>query len=150
MNTQFYALKETNPQADPSDFTLRLAMAKKIIDDKAIIVAVGYEGGGCWSDYYAVYQLDNHNESVEEVIEAFVGFPDEDTEYLNIYQELNEYISKFCDDDGEGVPFLKEECIKDSEFNENTGEYVHEWNWDDEVHLAACEDWQIFYSWHGL
>jgi hypothetical protein len=37
--------------------------------------------------------------------------------------------------------------VKDSEFNQETGEYDHEWDWDDEVHFAVSEDWQIFYSW---
>lgn len=148
MNIQFYAIKETTKTSDPSELNLRLAMAKKIVDNQAIIVAYGYEGGGCWSDYYAVYQLDDYMESVEEVIETSIGFPDEDTDYLSIYEELNEYINKFCDFDEEGFPFLKEECTKDSEFNEETGEYDHDWDWDDEVHLTACQDWPIFYSWN--
>jgi hypothetical protein len=148
MNRQFYAVRETTRNIEEGDFTLRLAMAKKVLDDNtAILVAHGYEGGGCWSDYYAVYKLDKYGESVEETIESFVGFPDEDTEYLHYYDQLNEYINKFCDFDEECAPFLKKECRKDGEFDEETGEFDHEWDWDDQVHFTASDEWQILYSW---
>ncbi len=148
MNIQFYALRETSRNFEEGDFTLRIAMAKKVLDDNtAILVAHGYEGGGCWSEYYAAYKLDEYRESVEETTESFVGLPDEDTEYLDQYDELNEYINKFCDFNEECAPSLKEEHRKDAEFDEETGEYDHEWDWDDEVHFTASEDWQLFYSW---
>lgn len=147
MNKQFFAIRETSRNFEEGDFTLRIAMAKKVIDNKAIVVACGYEGGGCWSDFYAVYELDDYAESVENTIETFVGFPDEDTEYLSDYEELNEYINKFCDFNEESAPSLKEECREDSEFDKETGEYDHEWDWDDGVHFTASEDWQLFYSW---
>ena len=150
MNRQFFAIRETSRNFEEGDFTLRLAMAKKVLDDgTAILVAHGYEGGGCWSEYYAAYKLDGYAESVEETIETFVGFPDEESEYLTDFEELNDYINKFCDFDDDGIPFLKQECREDAEFDQETGEFDHEWDWDDEVHLAACEDWQIFYHWNN-
>ena len=47
MNRQFYAVKETIRVDDKDDRTIRLLMAKKILpDNKAVLVAIGYEGGG--------------------------------------------------------------------------------------------------------
>jgi hypothetical protein len=110
MNKQFYALRETTRNFEDGDFTLRVVMAKKVLDDEtAILVAHGYEGGGCWGEYYAAYKLDEYGESVEETIERSVGFPDDDTEYSDDYEELNDYINKFCDFDDDGIPSLKEE-----------------------------------------
>jgi hypothetical protein len=42
---------------------------------------------------------------------------------------------------------LKKECRKDAEFDEETGEFDHEWDWDDQVHFTASDEWQILYSW---
>jgi hypothetical protein len=146
MNRQFYAVKETIRVDDKDDRTIRLLMAKKILpDNKAVLVAIGYEGGGQWSDFYATYQLDEYNESVLETIETFGGFPDEDSEYLSDYENLNDYINKFVDLDEEMVPSFKKEYLEDSEFDQETGELTHEWDWDDEVHIAASDEWQIMY-----
>jgi len=146
MHRQFYAIRETTRNVEEGDNTLRLAIAKKVLDDdKVIVAAYGYEGGGCYSDYYAVLQLDEYQESVEAILERHIGEP-EDTEYYDQYQQLNDYIAKYCYYD-EDIPFLYPDCVKDSEFNQETGEYDHEWDWDDEVHFAVSEDWQIFYSW---
>jgi hypothetical protein len=146
MNIQFLAVREKTRNFDEGDNTLRLAMAKKVLDDdKVIIAAYGYEGGGCYSDYYAVLQLDEYQESVESILERHIGDP-EDTEYYDDYQQLNEYIAKYCYYD-EDTPFLNlPECVKD-EYDKDTGIYDHEWDWDDEVHFAVSEDWQIFYTW---
>jgi len=146
MNRQFYAVRETNRNVEEGDNTIRLAMAKKVLDDgKVILAAYGYEGGGCYSDYYAVLQLDEYGESVETFIESHIGEPDE-SEYYDQYEQLNDYITKFCYYD-EDIPFLKKECVEDSEYDKETGVYDHEWDWDDEVHFAVSEDWQILYSW---
>lgn len=146
MHRQFFAVRETTRNVQEGDNTLRLAMAKKVLDDdKVIVAAYGYEGGGCYSDYYAVLQLDEYGESVETIIERYVGEPDE-SEYYDEYQQLNDYIAKFCYYD-EDIPFLKPECVEDSEYDEETGIYEHEWDWDDEVHFAVSQDWQIFYLW---
>jgi hypothetical protein len=146
MHRQFLAVRETTRNVEAGDNTLRLAMAKKVLDDnKVIIAAYGYEGGGCYSDYYAVLQLDEYGESVEAILERHIGEP-EDTEYYDQYEQLNDYIAKYCYYD-EDTPFLKPECVEDSEYDKETGIYDHEWDWDDEVHLAVSQDWQIFYLW---
>lgn len=144
MERQFFGLKSSKTQ-EPC---LAVAMAKKVLNDnKVALVAYGYEGGGCWSDYYAVYKLDEYMEGVEEIIESWVGGPDEPSDYLDDYEELNDYISKFCDFDEDGVPILKEECLTDAEYDSETGQYDHEWDWDDGVHFAASDDWQFHARW---
>ena len=148
MDEQIYIALEKTRNHEENDRMVRLVMCKKDIgDDIVAMVAVGYEGGGQWSEYYAVYKLDEYQESVEDTIEYSIGMPDYDSKYQSEYDDILQYINKFCDFDEEFIPFLKEEYLNEDEFDNESETYDKDWNWDDETHLIASSDWQIFYKW---
>lgn len=143
MENQFFALR-SHKTDEPC---VAISMAKKVLDgDRIALVAYGYEGGGCWSDYCALYQLDEYMENVLDVIESHIGYPEESS-YVGVFGELMQYTNKFCDFDEEGIPVFKQECLSSPNYNKETDEYIENWNWDDGVHLVASDEWQFHAGW---
>jgi hypothetical protein len=139
---ELFAIKKTKEEN-----ILRLVMGKKYLDDnKVAIVAHGYEGGGCWTDWYAVLQLDEFGECVEEIIESF-AFTEDDYQYEEVYQEIQDYLEKYIDFlDGE-APCLNSTALEHEDYNEEEGSLDLSWDWDSDVHVVLSQDWPFFYRW---
>lgn len=140
---ELLAIKKTK-----EDNALSLVMGKKYLDDNRVaIVAHGYEGGGCWGDYYGVLQLDEFGECVEEVIQSFSGIDQEDYEYEEVYREIQEYIKKYIDFLDDEVPCINNAGLKHEDYNEADGVLDISWDWDSDAHIVLSQDWPFFYRW---
>jgi hypothetical protein len=128
-----------------SEQMIRLVMLKRDLGDNIFaLVAIGYEGGGAWSEYYAVYELDEFHESILETKESLIG-PDEESQYYDVYNSIQECINNYCDFNEEFVPYLKEELMGELRDDGDSKIYQTFWNWDDGIHLTASKNWQIQY-----
>jgi hypothetical protein len=141
----FIVLERTRKSTD-DDRRVRLVMCKRCLgNDLFALVAIGYEGGGSWSEFYAVYQLDDFHESILETKESLKGESDDST-YYETYNQLHETINNYCDFNEEFIPSLKEEFVA-SLISDKGFKYYESWNWDDGIHLAASSNWQIQFNW---
>jgi hypothetical protein len=130
---------------DPDDLKLiQVAIAKQDIGDCiTIIAAVGYEGGGCYSNFCGVYRMDEFNESVLETIEE-LDYADDSELYSKQLEELDAwlYTNIFYDEDID-APRLNEvnyDLIED-------GHLEMDFDWDNESHVEASQNWGISYRW---
>ena len=137
--------KEKDPNED--NF-VRLAIAKKNLPNTNItlVVAIGYEGGGCYADYCGAYLIDEFGEEVEETIEE-CNFSDESEEYTEQYDELAKFMyqSIYYDEDMD-APRLNED-LKDQIENYDDRTFELNWDWSNEAHIEASQNWSIFYRW---
>jgi hypothetical protein len=141
----FIVLETENPSEDDNR-TVRLVMCKRDLgNDLFALVAIGYEGGGSWSEYYAVYQLDEFHESILETKESLIGAT-EDSPHYETYNQIQESINTYCDFNEDFVPHLKEDFLSDLRAHQGLASY-ESWNWDDGIHLAASGNWQIMFHW---
>lgn len=145
---QLFALKETD-RNDEDGNIIRLVIARKDLeDDKVAIVAHGYEGGGCWTDYYAILQLDSFQESVEEIVESWIASGVEDSENQDTFDEINQYIQEFVFFDDSCIPRFRTESIESEEYDIECGTLEIDWDWDAEIMPAISEDWQFLDKWN--
>jgi len=130
---------------DPDDLKLiQVAVAKQDIGDCiTIITAVGYEGGGCYSNFCGVYRMDEFNESVLETIEE-VDYADDSELYSKQLERLDTwlYTNIFYDEDIDAprvndihYDLIEEECLE------------MDFDWDNEAHVEASQNWGISYRW---
>ena len=127
---------------------IRLAVAKKYLPDSNItlVVAVGYEGGGCYADFCGAYLMDEQGEEVEETIEE-CDYSDDSEEYSQEYEELATFMyqSIYYDEDMD-TPRLNEE-LKDHILQIQSRTFELNWDWDNDAHIEASQNWSIFYNW---
>ena len=135
-----------NKDKDPNEENfINLAVAKKKLPDTNItlVVATGYEGGGCYSDFCGAYLVDEYGESVLETLEE-CDYSDDSEEYSQEYAELHKfmYTSIYYNEDDDR-PELNEEL------RDQVGERTIElnWDWDDEAHIEASQNWAMYYRW---
>jgi hypothetical protein len=139
----FVALRDKTK--DPDDLKLiQVAIAKQDIGDCiTIITAIGYEGGGCYSNFCGVYRMDEFNESVLETIEE-VDYADDSELYSKQLEELDVwlYTNIFYDENVDAPRLNKEhfDSIKDESLD-------IDFDWDNEAHVEASQNWGIFYKW---
>ena len=144
MSEQLYVVLRDKIK-DPDDLKLiQVAIAKQDIGDCiTIITAIGYEGGGCYSDFCGVYRMDEFNESVLETIEE-LDHADDSELYSRQLEELNVWLSGniFYDEDID-APRLDEvnyDLIEDDHLE-------IDFDWDNEAHVEASQNWGISYKW---
>lgn len=144
MSEQLYvALRDKTK--DVNDLKLiQVAVAKKDIGDSiTIVTAIGYEGGGCYSNFCGVYRMDEFNESVIETIEE-VDYVHDSESYVYQLEELEQWMYQniFYDENCD-APRLNEEhydSIEDLSID-------IDFDWDNESHVEASQNWGIFYKW---
>ena len=141
----FIALESEDPSEELSNRLARLVMCKRDLGDNLFaLVAIGPEGGGSWSEFFAVYQLDTFNESILDTKESLVGgSATEDSPFYDTYNQILQSLDAYCDFDEEWAPHLKEEFLSKVRNQEGLAVYQNYWNWDDGIHLAASGSWQI-------
>ena len=140
----FIVLESQDPSED-NNRVARLVMCKRDLgNDLFALVAIGPEGGGGWSEFFAVYQLDKFHESILETKESLVGgSATEDSPYYDTYNGILKAADAYCDFDDEWTPSLKEEFLSEVANQEGLVVYQNYWNWDDGIHRAASDSWQI-------
>jgi len=144
MSEQLYvALRDKTK--DVNDLKLiQVAVAKQDIGDSiTIVTAIGYEGGGCYSNFCGVYRMDEFNESVLETIEE-VDYVHDSESYVRQLEELEQWMYQniFYDENCD-APRLNEEhydSIEDLSID-------IDFDWDNESHIEASQNWGIFYKW---
>ena len=131
------AIKSENRKSKCLDIIIG---AKYLPDNKISIFAYGYEGGGCWSDFYATSSMDSVYEDVVSIDEYYNGIYDEDNNsdfeksYNTEYEDIGDFLSKYFDtDDDCNEPhwIASEDC---SEFEGN--EFSLSWKSDDIPNLS--------------
>ena len=132
------AIKSENRKSKCLDIIIG---AKYLPDNKISIFAYGYEGGGCWSDFYATISMDSVYEEVVSIDEYYNGIYDEDSNsdfeksYNTEYEDIGDFLSKYFDtDDDCNEPhwIASEDC---SEFKGN--EFLLSWQSDDIPNLFS-------------
>ncbi len=140
----FIVLESEDPLEDNSRLA-RLVMCKRDLGNGLFaLVAIGPEGGGCWSEFFAVYQLDEFHETILDTKESLIGGSETaDSPYYDTYNRVLEAANAYCDFDDGWAPSLKEEFLSDVANQEGLVVYQNFWNWDDGIHFAASGKWQI-------
>jgi hypothetical protein len=140
----FIILESDNPSSDGNRLA-RLVLCKRDLGNNLFaLVAIGPEGGDCWSEFFAVYQLDKFNESILETKESLVGGSAmTDSPYYETYNGILKAVDVYCDFDDGWAPSLKEEFLCEVANQDGLVVYQNYWNWDDGIHLAASSNWQI-------
>jgi hypothetical protein len=131
------AIKSENRKSNCLDIIIG---AKYLPDNKISIFAYGYEGGGCWSDFYATISMDSVYEEVVSIDEYYNGIYDEDSNsdfeksYNTEYEDIGDFLSKYFDTDedcNEPHWIASEDC---SEFKGD--EFLLSWQSDDIPNLS--------------
>ena len=140
----FIVMESEDPSEDGHRLA-RLVMCKRDLGNNLFaLVAIGPEGGGCWSDFFAVYQLDEFHESILDTRESLVGGSEAtDSPYYDAYNGILKAVDTFCDFDDQWAPSLREEFLCELANQEGLVVYQNYWNWDDGIHLAASKSWQL-------
>lgn len=150
------AIKSENRKSKCLDIIIG---AKYLPDNKISIFAYGYEGGGCWSDFYATISMDSVYEEVVSIDEYYNGIYDEDSNsdfeksYNTEYEDIGDFLSKYFDLDEDCKPYwiASEDC---SEFEDN--EFLLSWTSEDIPDLSyiwplilptLSEHWPFHLKW---
>jgi hypothetical protein len=123
---------------------IQVAVAKKDIGDGiTIVAAVGYEGGRCYSNFCGVYRMDQFNESVLETIEVS-DYPCHSKNYACELYDLEQFLYKYAPyEEDENAHVLNEDYFHLI----GSGWLEIDFNWDNEAHIKASQNWGIGYTW---
>jgi hypothetical protein len=134
---------------DPDGLNLiQIAVAKKNLPDShiTIVCAVGYEGGGCYSDFCGVYRMDEYSELVTEVIEE-IDYPDDSEIFSLELDQLTSWVYKnFVSYDEDLDAYRLNNDIDTLEI-EDEKFFDLNFDWDNEAHIQASQNWAISYKW---
>ena len=142
---EVFIILESEVSSEDDNRLARLVMYKRDLGNNLFaLVAIGPEGGGSWSEFFAIYQLDEFHESILDTKESLVGGSAiADSPYYDTYNGILKAVDAYCDFDAEWAPSLKEELLSEVADQEGLMVYQNYWNWDDGIHLAASDSWQI-------
>jgi hypothetical protein len=142
---EVFIILESEGSSEDDNRLARLVMYKRDLGNNLFaLVAIGPEGGGCWSEFFAVYQLDEFHESILGTKESLVGgSATADSPYYETYNGILKAVDAYCDFDAQWAPSLKKEFLSGVANQEGLVVYQNYWNWDDGIHLAASDSWQI-------
>jgi hypothetical protein len=123
---------------------IQVAVAKKDIGDGiTIVAAVGHEGGRCYSNFCGVYRMDQFNESVVETIEES-DYPCHSGHYACELYELEQFLYKHAPyEEDENAHVLNEDYFHLI----GSGWLEIDFDWDNEAHIKASQNWGIGYKW---
>lgn len=133
------------------DNTVVVVVAKKYLDNNQVaVVSFGYEGGGCWSDYNAIIQMDKYDELVEKYISLSFYEDSDNQEYEDYYSELYTEIKKHINLDNEDdVPTLihtTDDYITIPKYYNDYNLIDLNWDWDTDILLVISKDWPFKFS----
>jgi hypothetical protein len=145
MSEQLYVVLRDKTR-DVDDLKLiQVAIAKKDIGDGiTIITAVGYEGGGCYSNFCGVYLMDQFNETVVETLEES-DYPCHGKNYACELYDLEQFLYKHAPyEEDENAHVLNKDYFH---LIGGIGDVDINFDWDNEAHIKASQNWGIGYKW---
>ena len=148
MSTPQLFIKLLDKNKDPDGLHLiQVAVAKQKFPHTHItgVAAVGYSGGGTYSDFYGIYRTDEYDESVVETIEE-MDYPENSENFSDEMAKINNFLFDYIyyDEDYDAYRLNEEFIVCIASHNSSID---IDFDWDNDSHIEASSKWPISYRW---